>query len=305
MNDRPFPGPSAAPANPDWSRLGIALAPGLFVFLWSTGFIGTKLGLSYTEPFTFLAARFAITAAVLAAVAFLFGAPWPATPAQWMHSAVAGLLIQGAYLGGVFWAIGAGLSAGVTALIVSLQPLLTGAAAGPVLKEKVSARQWLGLALGFGGVVLVLSDKVSLSGASVPAVAAAVIALGGITLGTLYQKRHGGGADLRSGNAIQFGASAVLTGILAVLFESLRIEWTVPFLLALGWLIVVLSFGAITLLYILIRRGAAARVASLFYLVPPVTALMAYAMFDETLGLLALVGMIVTVAGVALAMKSG
>jgi drug/metabolite transporter (DMT)-like permease len=294
---------TAAAVGPRWQPAAVALAPGLFVLLWSTGFIGAKFGLPHAEPFTFLTLRFALTAVLLVVVAFLFGAPWPATRQQWARIAIAGILIQGVYLGGVFFAIAQGLPAGITALIVSLQPLVTAAAAGPVLKEKVTGRQWFGLALGLVGVVLILFDKVSLSDAQVAGIVAAVVGLVGITAGTLYQKRYGEAMDLRSGTAIQFAASAALLGAAAALFENFRIEWAAPLIFATAWLVLVLSFGAITLLYILIRRGAAAKVASLFYLVPPVTALLAYAFFGETLEALALVGMVVTLIGVALVQK--
>jgi drug/metabolite transporter (DMT)-like permease len=303
MDSRLSPRSTAAAVGPRWQPAAVALAPGLFVLLWSTGFIGAKFGLPHAEPFTFLTFRFALTALVLVAVALLFAAPWPATRQQWARIAIAGILIQGVYLGGVFFAIAQGLPAGITALIVSLQPLLTAAAAGPVLKEKVTGRQWLGLALGFVGVVLILFDKVSLSGAQAAGVVAAMVGLVGITAGTLYQKRYGEAMDLRSGTAIQFAASAALLGAAAAVFESFRIEWAAPLVFAMAWLVLVLSFGAITLLYILIRRGAAAKVASLFYLVPPVTALLAYAFFGETLEALALVGMAVTLIGVALVQK--
>ncbi len=303
MDSRVSPRSTAASVYPRWQPAGIALAPGLFVLLWSTGFIAAKYGLPHAEPFTFLAVRFALTALLLVAAAFLFGAPWPATRQQWARIAIAGILIQGVYLGGVFFAIAQGLPAAIAALIVGLQPLLTALAAGPVLKEKVTGRQWLGLALGFAGVVLVLFDKVSLSGAQAVGVVAAGVGLVGITAGTLYQKRHGSTMDLRSGTAIQFAASAALLGAAAALFESFHIEWAAPLIFATAWLVLVLSFGAITLLYILIRRGAAAKVASLFYLVPPVTALLAYAFFGEALGALALAGMVVTLIGVALVQK--
>jgi len=214
--------------------------------------------------------------------------------------------VHGVYLGGVFSALHAGLSAGVAALIVGLQPLLTAVGAGYVLGEKVSPRQWLGLVLGLIGVALVVGDKLNLAGqgtANVSAIAFAVAALLGITVGTLYQKRHGGAMDLRSGSAIQYAAAAVPVAILALIFESGEIEWSGELMFALGWLVIVLSLGAISLLYILIRRGAAAKVASLFYLTPPVVALIAWFLFDETLTPFAMMGMGVVVVGVALVSK--
>ncbi|ROR34571.1 DMT family transporter [Inmirania thermothiophila] len=284
------------PAPPSW----LGLAPALFVLLWSTGFIGAKLGLPDAEPFTFLLLRFLLVTAILAAAALATRAPWPRRPGEIARLAVAGLLIHATYLGGVFAAIHRGLPAGTTALITALQPLLTAVAAGPFLGERVTARQWLGLVLGLAGVALVVGDRAGLGEGDAVAVAWAGLAVLGITAGTLYQKRHGGAMDLRTGSAVQFAASAAAMAVLAPLLETMRIQWSGRFLFALGWLTAVLSLGAISLLMLLIRHGAAARTASLFYLVPPVTALMAWALFGERLGAVALAGMTVAVLGVAL-----
>lgn len=296
--------PPVQPAAP--SAFVLAAMPGLFVLLWSTGFIGAKLGLPYVEPFTFLLLRFALLTVVLVVVALVFRAPWPATRAEFARISVVGLLVHGVYLGGVFSALHAGLSAGVAALIVGLQPLLTAVGAGYVLGERVSLRQWLGLILGLIGVALVVGDKLSLSShgaGDASAIAFAVAALLGITVGTLYQKRHGGAMDLRSGSAIQYAVAAVPVAILALVFESGEVEWSGELIFALGWLVIVLSLGAISLLYLLIRRGAAAKVASLFYLTPPVVAVIAWFLFDETLTPFAMMGMGVVVVGVALVTK--
>ncbi|MDX1594399.1 MAG: DMT family transporter [Gammaproteobacteria bacterium] len=279
----------------------VRIVPLLFVMLWSTGFIGAKFGLPHAEPLTFLLIRFLLVCAILLAVALLTGAPWPETPRQVLHIAVAGLLIHATYLGGVFVAIDRGLPAGTAALITGLQPLLTAVVAAPYLGEHVSGRQWLGLLLGFAGVFMVVADKASLAEANLGNVLPAFVAVLGITLGTLYQKRHGGGMDVRSGSVIQFAASAVVMALLAPLLETMDVNWTGEFLFALGWLTVVLSLGAISLLILMIRHGAASRVASFFYLVPATTALFAYLMFGETLGPLSLSGMVVTSLGVALA----
>ncbi|HEX6958424.1 MAG TPA: DMT family transporter [Ferrovibrio sp.] len=274
--------------------------PGLFVLLWSTGFIGAKLGLPYAEPMTFLVLRFAVVTILLAAFAALSRAPWPRSLAEAGHIALAGLLLQAVYLGGVFASIFHGVPAGVSALIVGIQPLLVAAGAGPLLGERVTARQWLGLVLGLVGVVLVVWTKLG-SGVGTPwGYALSVIALIGITLGTLYQKKFCPAIDLRSGTAIQFAASAVFLAPFALLFEARRIVWSGEFVFALGWLCIVLSLGAISLLFVLIRRGAAAKVSSLFFLVPPCTALVAFFLFGEALNLLALLGMAATMAGVAL-----
>jgi len=277
--------------------------PGVFVLLWSTGFIGAKLGLPYAEPFTFLFLRFAVLTALLVVIALAFRAPWPNSWGAVARIGVVGLLVHGVYLSGVFSAIHAGLSAGVAALIVGLQPLLTAVGAGAFLGEKVKPRQWLGLVLGLVGVVLVLGDKLNIDGGSLDGIAFAVAALFGITAGTLYQKRHGDAMDLRSGSAIQYAVAGVPMLVLAWMFESGEVQWSGELIFALAWLVLVLSLGAISLLYILIRRGAASKVASLFYLTPPVVAVFAWILFDETLVPMAMVGMGVVVVGVALATR--
>lgn len=280
----------------------VAAAPGVFVFLWSTGFIGAKLGLPYAEPMTFLCLRFVIVAAVLLAVTLILRAPWPKSWAEAGHIALAGLLLHFGYLGGVFASIHHGVEAGVSALIVGTQPLLTAAAVGLVLREKVTGRQWLGLLLGVLGVTLVVWRKLALGIGTPAGVGLSICALFGITAGALYQKRFCSAMPRRSGNVIQFAASAAATGVLALLLESREIQWSGEFVLALSWLVVVMSLGAISLLHLLIRRGAAARVASLFYLVPPTTALLAWLLFDERFGPIALAGMSLIAVGVALAL---
>ncbi len=274
--------------------------PAVFVFLWSTGFIGAKFGLPFAEPFSFLAVRMAVVAVLLILIALAFKAPWPKDLRLVFHVAVAGLLVQGAYLGGVFAAIDAGLSAGLSALIVGLQPALTACVVGPLLNERVTPRQWLGVLLGFVGVVLVVANRMEVGAGAWTGIGLAAIALLGITAGTLYQKRFCADMDLRSGSAIQFSVTCLAMTGLAFALESRDIQWTGEFIFAVAWLVVVLSLGAVTLLYILIKRGAAAKVASLFYLVPPVTALMAFFLFDERLGAQELIGMGIVVAGVAL-----
>jgi drug/metabolite transporter (DMT)-like permease len=208
--------------------------------------------------------------------------------------------MQGGYLGGVFCSIHLGMSAGVSALIVGTQPILTAFASAPLFGERLHARQWSGLVLGFGGVLLVVLGRSVLSGITPATLALSVLALVSITVGTLYQKRYCGAVDLRTGSVIQFAAAGLVLLPLALAFETLQVRWSGEFVLTLAWLVLVLSIGAISLLYILIRKGAATKVASFFYLVPPTTALMAYAMFGETLSLAAMAGMVLTVIGVAL-----
>lgn len=271
--------------------------PLLFVFLWSTGFIGAKFGLPYAEPLSFLLTRYGLVIGLMLAIALIMRAPWPKDPTQWLHIGVSGVLVHAFYLGGVFVAIAHGLPAGITALVVGMQPLLTACSAGWLLGEKVSARQWGGLALGFVGVALVVSGKFG-DAALGPMLWPAIVALLAITAGTLYQKRFCARFDLRTGSVIQFVPTAIVTAIAVALFEDYRIDWTGEFLFALGWLVLVLSLGAISLLNLLIRSGSAVNVASLFYLTPPTTALIAWAVFGETLAPVAVVGMAVAVAGV-------
>jgi drug/metabolite transporter (DMT)-like permease len=290
--------PGPAPAT--W----LGWMPATFVFLWSTGFIGAKYGLPYAEPATFLVLRFAFVVALMLPLALVLRAPWPASPAQAAHIAVAGMLLHGGYLGGVFTAIHQGMSAGLAALVVGTQPILTAIAAAPFLGERVTARQWAGLALGFGGVTLVAAQRATLAGLTAFGVAMILIALLSITAGTLYQKRHCGAFDLRTGSVIQFVAAALVLGPFAAAFERDPVRWTAEFVGALAWLVLVLSIGAISLLALLIRRGAATKVASLFYLVPPVTAAIAFALFGERLEPLGIAGFALAVLGVALVVRT-
>ncbi len=273
--------------------------PFLFVFLWSTGFIGAKYGLPYAEPLSFLLTRYGLVISLMTAIALATRAPWPKAPMQWVHIGISGVLVHAVYLGGVFVAIGHGLPAGVTALVVGMQPLLTALGAGWLLGERVSVRQWLGLALGFIGVLLVVSGKFGQAGLG-PMLIPALVALFGITAGTLYQKRFCAQFDLRTGAIIQFVPTALVTAIAVACFENYRIVWTGEFVFALGWLVLVLSIGAISLLNLLIRSGSAVNVASLFYLTPPTTALIAWLIFGEKLTLTATIGMALAVSGVYL-----
>jgi len=279
-------------------KFAVFAAPGVFVVLWASGFIGAKFGLPYAEPLTFLTLRMALVASLIGIVVVLTCPPWPGR-AGIVHSAITGIFVHGFYLGGVFVALQHHLPAGLVALVVSLQPILTTTLANRWLGERVVPRQWAGLLLGIAGVALIVQGK---AGGETTAIGwiAAVVALIGMTIGTLYQKHHGGRIDWRPGFLVQYAAAGAMLGIGALLFETRTVTWTAEFVFALAWLVFVLSFGAIWLLYFLIRRQASARVLSLFYLTPPVTALMAWALFDERLAPLALLGMAVCVAGVAL-----
>ena len=281
----------------------LRLMPGTFVVLWASGFIGGKLGLLYAEPATFLLLRFALVVALMLPLALLWRAPWPATLGQVAHIGVAGVLIQSCYLGGVFAAIHHGISAGLIALIVGLQPVLTAFVAAPLLGERVSPRQWAGLLLGLAGVALVVMQNTNLSGVTPVSAGFALLALAGITMGTMYQKRFCGSFDLRAGSVIQFVAAGIALAPFALLFETREVQWSPALLFALGWLVLVLSIGAISLLALLIRRDAVTKVVSLMYLTPPVTAVMAWLVFGETLSIQALLGLGLAAVGVAIVVR--
>ena len=292
--------------------------PFFFVLLWSSGFIVAKFGLPYAPPLTFLLLRCLAVLLVLLPWIIIAGAPWPRREASGMsggfaadyrmagHIAVAGLLLQAGYLGGIWTAIKLGMPAGLAALIAGMQPILT-AAAAPLIGERVRPLQWLGLALGLAGVALVVYSK-GLSGPSGPALALCVLALLSITAGTMYQKHFCPQFDLRTGTAIQFAATVAVLLPLAIAFERLEpglatVQWTPQFIGALLWSVFGLSIGAIFLLFKLIRRSAATSVTSLLYLTPPTTAIMAWIMFGEALGRAGVLGMVVAVAGVAFVVK--
>jgi len=280
------------------------LVPAVFVLIWSTGFFISKLGLAYAPPFTILFLRFAIAALLMAVTALALGSSWPRSRRQALHVAVVGVLLQTVYLGGCYSAMAVGLPAGIAALIVGLQPILIACVVGPILGERVSPRHWLGLALGFAGVALVLWDKLSLAGLESWGVALALGALLGITAATLYQKRFCGAVDLITGTAIQYAAAAVTTLPIAAVLGFGPVHWTGALIFSLAWLTLMLSIGAVTLLLWLIRRGAACKVASLFFLTPPAAALGGYLLLGETLAAPALLGMGLTAIGVALVSRA-
>lgn len=280
----------------------VAAMPVVFVLLWSTGFIVAKYASPHAPPLAFLLWRYASVVLVLLPVIAITGAPWPRNLASWLHVAVVGVLLQATYLGGVWWAIAEGMPAGASALIVGTQPLLTAFLASAV-GERASARQWIGLVLGFGGVALVLSDRFTLQGVGLAPLLVNVLALAGITAGTLYQKRFGVGVDLRTGSAIQFGASFLVTLPFVLASGKWQVDFAAEFWLALAWSVLVLSLVAMALLLTMIRRGRATEVASLMYLTPPATALLAWALFGEALGLMAWAGVLVAMSGVALVLR--
>lgn len=284
--------------NRNADHLAARAAPAIFVVLWSTGFVGTKYALSGAEPLTYLAIRMMLAIALMAIIAAIARPRWPGL-AGIGHSAVAGLLVHGVYLAGTAIAIAHSVPAGLSALIPGLQPILTSTLANRWLGERVRPLQWIGLGLGLGGALLIMHNR-TITGDAGFGWFASGMALISITLGTLYQKRFCSGIDWRAGNVVQFIAALALFGIGALLFETREVHWTAEFVLSVLWLVVVLSIGSIGLLYWLIRRSAATSVASLFYLVPAVTALMAFVLFGETLDALSIAGMAICAAAVFL-----
>jgi drug/metabolite transporter (DMT)-like permease len=280
----------------DLQEFAARAAPAVFVVLWSTGFIATKYVLHSAEPLTYLSIRMALVVGLMAIIAAIARPRWPDT-AGIAHSVVAGILVHGFYLGGTAVAISHSIPAGLSALIPGLQPILTSTIANRWLGERVTPLQWGGLLLGLGGVVLILHDR-PMGGEAGWGWLASGVSLVSITLGTLYQRRYCGQIDWRAGNLVQYIAVTVFFGAGAWLFESNVVHWTAEFVLGLVWLAVVLSIGSIGLLYWLIRRSAATSVASLFYLVPAVTAVMAYALFGERLDNIAIAGMVACAAAV-------
>ena len=283
--------------------------PVVFVLIWSTGFVVAKYGLPYAPPLTFLSIRYALSLLCFLFWVVLARVSWPRGGQQWWHLAVSGVLIHAGYLGGVWMAIKAGMGSGLASLMVGLQPVLTALwvstmASADGGQEKVTQRQWLGLALGLGGLVLVVSRKFgSTQEVTAFTLAAITIALLSITVGTLYQKRFVHAADVRGANAVQIAAAFAVTLPLA-LFETEAVTWTPQFMGALAWSVLVLTLGGSSLLYMLIQRGAATAVTSLLYLVPPCTALMAWLLFAEPITAVTILGTAITALGVSLVVRA-
>ncbi|MFZ6814220.1 DMT family transporter [Undibacterium sp. Rencai35W] len=279
----------------------LRFAPVIFIFIWASGYVVAKYGLPYAEPLTFLCLRYLGVILFMGVLGISMRAPWPARQA-WPHIAVAGILMQAGYLGGVWCAVKLGMPAGLAALIVNTQPILT-AILGPAIGEKTQGKQWLGLGFGLLGVGLVVANKISVVGLSGGSIALAVMALLSMTIGTLYQKKTCPSFDVRTGQVIQFAASLLLTLPFALLLETQTIQWTPQFFAAMAWSVFVLSGVGISVLFILIRHGEATKVTSYMYLVPPVTAVMAWLMFGEKFTMTAAIGMMIALLGVALVVK--
>ena len=288
------------------SRLAAAVLPALFVPIWATGFISARAVVPHADPFAFTAVRFTAVALILAVVATASRVRWPADRAGWRDPVVAGFLMQGVYLSSTFWAVSRGLPAGIAALVGSLQPLLTALLARPLLGERVSGRRALGILLGFAGAGLVLAPKVGAadpSGIPPRALAVSFLAVLALTLGTLWQKRTGGRGDLLAGATLQFVGGMACAIPLALVFGDAAIDPVAPLWLGLAWAVLINSVAGILLLLALIRRGAVAGVAALFFLVPPVAALLGYLLFGEVLTPVQGAGMVVAALGVAVASR--
>ncbi len=286
----------------------IRAMPWVFVMIWSTGFIVARFGMPHSPPLTFLSLRYALSLLCFVAWIALARVPWPGRRAQWAHLAVVGVLIHAGYLGGVWAAVKAGIGAGTVALVVGLQPVLTavwtiwGGDAATAARARVSALQWLGLALGLGGLMLVVWHKLAAGEVTHWNLGLAAFALISITVGTLYQKRYVAPCDVRSASAVQLIAALVVSLPLA-LHETEPVVWQMPMIGALAWSVLALTLGGSSLLYMLIQRGAATEVTSLMYLVPPCTAALGWLLFDEAFTWNMTLGMMLTASGVALVVR--
>ena len=296
LNTKPIP-----------QQLLLVGAPSLFVVLWSTGYISARLGLPYAEAGTFLMMRFALAAIVMVALVVVSRAPLPASFREWAHCAVVGALVHGLYLYGGFASIQEGLTPTTIAVVVGMQPVITAVLIGPILGEAVNIRQWGGFFLGTVGVVLVIvANFASIGfGSGAPAVFLSLLCVLSISVGTLYQKRFCASVDLRSGTMIQLIIAAVMMWGISSWFETGHVEWTGTFVFALMWSVLVLSVGAYTLLWWLVRRKAATNVVSLFFLMPPVTAVFDWLLFEQKVSLITLMGIAIAVAGIAIVIRYG
>jgi len=279
------------------------MMPLIFVTLYGSGFVGAKLGLPYAAPLPFLAWRFVIAAGLLTLIALFLNAPWPQKAREVTHLAVAGLLTTATFSAGTFITIYLGVSPAISALIIALQPILVALGAGPILGEKITLRKYGGFLLGLIGVVLVVSHKVTFNHAHVVGVLSSVIALFGLTAGNLYQKRFCSEMNIFTGGVVQVLIAGIAMFVLGFIFESMHVQWTGQFIFALTWMTVVVSIGALSILYLLIRHQEANQVASIFYLVPVSATILSFLLFKDTIDLIAIIGIIITAFGVVLVNK--
>ncbi len=295
---------SAPDTRPGRDTALIAAAPVLFVLFWGSGFPAVKYGLEYIEPFTLLAIRSGLNVALVLAIMPFVRVRWPRDWREAGHIAVSGFLLQFAYLGAMFMALGGGVSQGVAALVAGMQPLLTAAVVGKLLGERIAPRQWAGFVLGFGGLAIVMSERIAINEATAIGLIAAACTPILITAGSLYQKRFCADMDLRSGMVIQHLMAGAASAVVALSIETRAVDWGIELGLVLAWLVLVLSVAATNLYYLMLRRGQAARVSSLFYLTPPTAAVLGYLTYGEVFGWFGLAGFAIAVAGVALASRA-
>lgn len=277
--------------------------PLLFVVLYGSGFVGAKLGLPDAGPFTFLALRFALASIIMVVIALAIKAPWPSSPTEWLHIAGAGFLGVGVFSAAAFSSIAQGVPPAISALIVALNPIVVALLAGPLLGERTNYRQGLGLVLGFGGVYLVLHDRLGIDPAYTWAVLLSVLALAGLAAGNLYQKKRCTSMNLFTGGAVQCCVCALAMTVGMTVTNEGPVHWTANFIAAWIWMAIAVSIGAVSILYVMIRRAEVSRVASVFFLMPVSAAILAYALFGQALTASAILGMGVTVAGVMLAQR--
>ena len=281
------------------ARLIVVCTPAIFVLLWSTGFIGSKLGAPYAEPMVFLTIRFALVIPLMALLCMVMKRDWPRDPQLIFHCLITGMLVHGIYLGGVFWAIDRGMPAGVSAVMIGLQPAVTAFAAILLIGERVGLRHWIGILIGAIGLGMVLGPRLSIAGSGIgtATILAVLCSVAAISIGTVYQKRFVPKTDLLPATTWQYAGALLVTLPLTAL-ESWQVTWSGEFVFALLWLVFVLSIGAILLLMFLIRKGEVSRVASLFYLVPAATAIESYFLFGETLSVLQICGTLLVIAAI-------
>jgi drug/metabolite transporter (DMT)-like permease len=296
---------SAPGTRPTGDAVLIATAPVMFVLFWASGFPITRFGLEYIEPFTLLAIRSGLNVVLVLAIVPFVRVRWPRGWRATAHIAVSGFLLQFAYLGAMFTALGGGVSQGVAALVAGMQPLLTAAAVGPLLGERITFRQWAGFVLGFGGLACVMSERIAIAEATTIGFVAAALTPFLITAGSLYQKRFCADMDLRSGMVIQHLTAGAASAVVAFSIETREVDWGIEIGIVLAWLVLLLSVAATNLYYMMLRRGQAARVSSLFYLTPPTAAVFGYLTYGEAFGWFGLAGFAISVAGVALATRLG
>ena len=281
------------------------LAPAIFVFLWSTGWIMARYVAPHADPLTFLSVRFSLAAVALLVICLVLRTNWPSSRIQWGHAIFSGVLLHGIYLGGVWWAIDAGVPTAVSGLIAALQPLLTALAAPLVVGERLTRLQWAGIIFGLAGLLIAIVPRLAglhaseIGAASLPLIVN-VVAMAGVTAGTLYQKRFLQAEGLRSTAMLQYIGAVAFVLPLALLTEDLHIDWNIHILVALVWSVLALSIGSILLLLYLIRRGQVSRAASLIYLVPPAVAIEALLLFGERLTPAMILGTLIVVVGVYL-----